>query len=175
MGIRAIVKIVAAASVGLGAFAVLAQQPPAGPPAGPKAGFPDLASGLKATPGCLGVEMAQTASGKNVIFAWFEDKRAVMRWYGSEAHQQAMDMFFPDQDAEHAHRVPLEGISDDFGPIMAIASLTMADRSGFKDTTLPVSQIAIELYAPVAGGLFLGSRFAPAGVKVADMADYAPK
>jgi hypothetical protein len=35
--------------------------------------FPDLVGPLKATPGCLGVETARTASGKMVIFAWFED------------------------------------------------------------------------------------------------------
>lgn len=34
-------------------------------------GFPDLVSGLKATPGCLGVETARTASGKEVILARF--------------------------------------------------------------------------------------------------------
>ncbi|MDT4898958.1 MAG: hypothetical protein QOH25_4035 [Acidobacteriota bacterium] len=39
-------------------------------------GFPDLVAGLKATPGCLGVETARTDSGKSVIFAWFEDKKA---------------------------------------------------------------------------------------------------
>ena len=45
-----------------------------------KGGFPDLVAGLKATPGCLGVETARTTSGKAVIFAWFENKRAVLRW-----------------------------------------------------------------------------------------------
>jgi hypothetical protein len=36
-------------------------------------GFPDLklVEGLQATPGCLGVETARTAGGKQVIFAWF--------------------------------------------------------------------------------------------------------
>ncbi len=110
-----------------------------------------------------------------MIFAWFEDKRAVMRWYGSEVHQQAMDMFFPDNESEQDHRAPLAGLSDDFGPIMAIASITMADPSKVQDTNRPFLQIAIELYAPVAGGLFVGGRFAPAGVKVADMVDYTPK
>src|SRR6185312_1006643 len=57
--------------------------------------FPDLVGPLKATPGCLGVETARTASGKMVIFAWFEDKRAVMRWYTSEMHQQLMKMSGP--------------------------------------------------------------------------------
>jgi hypothetical protein len=31
---------------------------------------------------------------------------------------------------------------------------------------LPVSQIAIELYAPLPGGLAAGGRFAPSSVKV---------
>src|SRR2546422_728630 len=55
-------------------------------------GFPDLVGGLKAVPGCLGVETARTASGKNVIFAWFEDKKAVLNWYYSDTHQHAMRM-----------------------------------------------------------------------------------
>lgn len=37
------------------------------------AAFPDLVAALKKSPGCLGVETARTASGKAVIFAWFED------------------------------------------------------------------------------------------------------
>lgn len=36
----------------------------------------DLVAALKATPGCLGVETARTGSGKQVIFAWFENKDA---------------------------------------------------------------------------------------------------
>src|SRR5262245_19485939 len=53
-------------------------------------GFPDLVKGLKETPGCLGVETARTSKGKNVIFAWFRDKKAVTKWYFSETHQKAM-------------------------------------------------------------------------------------
>lgn len=185
MGIRAFVTIAAAAAVGVAVLAVRAQsqpqpqpqagQPEPGQPAQAEGGFPDLASGLKTTPGCLGVEMARTASGKNLIFAWFQDKRAVMRWYGSEMHQQAMDTFFPHNESAPDHHAPLEGLADDFGPVMAIASITMADQSKFQETSLPVSQIAIELYAPLSGGLFLGSRFAPEGVKVPDMTDYTPR
>src|SRR5262245_39549935 len=48
--------------------------------AGPLGGL-DLVKGLKETPGCLGVETARTSSGKNVIFAWFEGKEAVIDWY----------------------------------------------------------------------------------------------
>src|SRR5919108_523033 len=55
-----------------------------------------LIAALKASPGCLGVETARTSSGKDVIFAWFENKKAVLRWYYSEAHQAAIKMAFPD-------------------------------------------------------------------------------
>src|SRR5262245_58325955 len=58
-------------------------------------GFPDLIAALKAVPGCLGVETAKTGSGKQVIFAWFEDRKAVLKWYYSDAHQQVMKQFFP--------------------------------------------------------------------------------
>src|SRR6266550_6919662 len=56
-------------------------------------GSPDLVAALKATPGCLGVETARTASGKQVIFAWFENKKALLDWYYSPAHQQLMTLF----------------------------------------------------------------------------------
>ena len=140
----------------------------------PPPGFPDLVGGLKATPGCLGVELAQTQSGKNLIFAWFENKKAVKNWYYSETHQQVMEQFFGHDDEEDTHTV-LKGFDDDFGPIMAIASITMADKPAFEGTTLPISQIAIELYTPMKGGLFLGGRFAPKGVKVDRMEDYTPE
>src|SRR5437867_3035814 len=84
-------------------------------------GFPDLVAGLKATQGCLGVETARTASGKNVIFAWFEDKKAVLRWYYSDMHQQVQKSFFPG----HKPGAPLKDVPDDVGPVMAIASITM--------------------------------------------------
>lgn len=61
-------------------------------PARPGSQFPDLVGGLKATPGCLGVETAQTSSGKNVIFAWFENKKAALNWYYSDMHKQVMSI-----------------------------------------------------------------------------------
>ena len=64
---------------------------------------------------------------------------------------------------------PLENVPDDVGPILATASITMADSAPFAETSLPISQIAIELYKPLPGGLFLGGRFAPDGVKVDGM------
>ena len=134
-------------------------------------GFPDLAGGLQTIEGCLGVETAMTVSGKQVIFAWFENKQAVLRWYYSDMHQGTQRAFFPDQE----FGMPLAGVPDDIGPIMAVASITMADESHFERTGLPISQIAIELYSPLMGGIFLGGRFAPDGLKVPNMKDYTPR
>jgi hypothetical protein len=138
---------------------------------GPPEGFPDLVSGLRAIEGNLGVETAQTASGKQVIFAWFKDKESVLRWYHSEMHQNAQDMFFPNRP-EHE---PLAHVPDDVGPILAIASITPADSAHLTATSLPISQIAIELYAPLPGGLSLGGTFAPAALEVPHMMELGPK
>src|SRR5262245_28124662 len=59
--------------------------------------FGNLVADLKASPGCLGVEVARTESGKQVIFAWFEDKEALLKWYHSDTHRALMKDFFPDQ------------------------------------------------------------------------------
>lgn len=136
----------------------------------PGLGSIDLIGGLKATPGCLGVEVAKTGGGKQVIFAWFEDKAAVLRWYYSDTHQKAMKTFF----RESAPGQPLKDIPDGTGPIMAIASITFTDKSQFQETSLPISQIAIELYQPLTGGIFLGGRFAPERVKVHKLLDLGP-
>ena len=125
-------------------------------------GFPDLVAGLKATPGCLGVETARTASGKQVIFAWFENKKAVLNWYYSDMHRTVAKQFFPGA----TERTPMADIPDDGSPILAIASLTPAEKAPGGLTTLPISQIAIELYRPLPGGLAAGGRFAPEALKV---------
>src|SRR5215471_1130033 len=128
-------------------FALLAtpiagDQPPAQQEKGK--GFPDLVAALKTTPGCVGVETAKTGSGKQVIFAWFEDKKAVLKWYYSDTHQQVMKQFFPGQE----YSKPLKEVPDNSGPIMAIASITFTDKPRFKEPPLSLSQIAIELYQP---------------------------
>ena len=134
------------------------------------AGLPDLVAALKASPGCLGVETARTASGKSVIFAWFEDKKAALAWYSSDTHRQVMKRFLPDY---RSGRKPLADVPDDSGPIMAIASLTPNDKPT-KDNPSPFKQIAIELYQPLGGGLAIGGRFAPETMKVPPRKD-APK
>ncbi len=134
-------------------------------------GFPDLVGGLQAIEGVLGVETATTASGKQVIFAWFESKAAVLRWYNSGMHRGVQRTFFPDQE----FGTPLEGVPDDIGPVLAIASITMSTKSELEATSLPISQIAIELYTPLTGGLFLGGRFAPDALEVPNLRDYTPR
>ena len=129
------------------------------------AGLPDLVGALRSSPGCLGIERAETVSGKKVIFAWFEDKKATLRFYHSEAHQQILESFFADIDEGEYHQ-PLADVPDDVGPIMVVVSPTMSDRPHFEQTNLPVSQIAIDLYTPLGGGLDMGGRFAPASLKV---------
>ncbi len=131
------------------------------------AASPDLVAALKAVPGCLGVETARTASGKQVIFAWFENKKALLDWYYSPVHQQVMTQFFPGAPA----RTPMPDVPDDGRPILAIASLTMAEKPVSGITSLPVSQIAIELYQPLPGGIALGGRFSPPTLKVPGLTD----
>src|SRR5262245_59059966 len=94
-----------------------AQTPPGG-------GFPNVLSALKAAPGCLGVETGQTSSGRRVIFAWFESKKALVDWYHSDAHQKAMKSVFPNQTFG---REPLPDLAEDSGPILTIVSVRFAD------------------------------------------------
>ena len=131
------------------------------PTANPVMNLPEI---VKASPGVLGVETAQTASGKLVIFAWFENKKAALAWYYSQAHQALMKM----SGGPSRARTPMADVPDDGRPILAIASLTLAKpQDGIPSSGLPpVSQIAIELYAPLPGGLALGGRFAPTSVNV---------
>jgi quinol monooxygenase YgiN len=145
-----------------GAARPLAQQRTQGAPGAP-AGFPDLVTPLRAIPGCLGVEVARTDSGKQVIFAWFEDKEAVLRWHLSDAHQGAIQTFSPDLEPEDE---PLSEVPDEVGPILAIASITFDKEPRLDSVALPISQIAVELYTPLRGGLALGGRFAPSGLVV---------
>jgi hypothetical protein len=139
--------------------AIVAAQAPAAP-----GGLPDLVGALKATPGVLGVDAGQMISGKQVIFAWFENKQAVMNWYNSDVHRRLMNGF---SSGPRRPDGPLAGIKEDSGPILTIASITM-DPAAMKngDYKTATRQIAIELYAPLPGGLAAGGRFAPSSVKV---------
>ena len=127
----------------------------------PAAGFPNVVGALKTTPGCLGVETAQTASGRQVIFAWFDGKKAIVDWYHSDVHQRAMKSVFPNTTFD---RQPLPELPEDTGTILAIVSVKFAETS--EDRLRAISSIGIELYGPLPGGVAVGGRFAPEVVKV---------
>lgn len=152
----------------LGVAAAVAWTQPEGGARGP---IPDLVSGLKQVRGCLGVELASTRGGKQLIFAWFEDKQAVQRWYYSDTHMGIMDVVGPGDDAATK---PLSHVPDDAGPIMVVVSMTPSNEPAFRGLDMPVSQIAVELYEPLPGGVFLGGRFAPKDAKVPHMKDLTP-
>ena len=129
----------------------------------PQGDFSGVVSAARAWPGCLGVETGQTSSGKRVIFAWFEGKKALVGWYHSEVHQKAMKTAFPNQTFD---REPLPDTPEDSGPILAIVSLKLLDAPKPGSTSLPIATIGIELYTPVPGGVAVGGRFAPEALKV---------
>ena len=144
-----------------------AQHDKKAPQGGGLAAMGDLVGGLKATPGCLGVETARTSSGKQVIFAWFENKKAVLTWYYSDTHRSVQRMFAPGAPA----RTPMPDVPDDGSPVLAIASLTMSKEPPGAGNSFPVTQIAIELYKPLPGGLAAGGRFSPSTMKVPGLVD----
>src|SRR5215813_7375059 len=128
----------------------------------PPAGFPKVVDALRVWPGCLGVETAQTSSGKRVIFAWFANKKALVDWYHGEVHQKAMKSVFPNQTFD---RQPLPDLAEDSGPILTIVSVKFADTPK-TDGAPSIAAIGIELYGPLPGGVAVGGRFAPDAVKV---------
>jgi hypothetical protein len=128
---------------------------------------PDLVGALKATPGCLGVETARTASGKQVIFAWFENKSAVLTWYYSDTHVALMRQL---SGGGVRPGGPLADVPDE-GPVLAVASLTPSASAQPGDLRAGFSQIAIELYQPLPGGIAAGGRFGPTSMKVPGLID----
>jgi len=153
-----------------GALEAKRAQAPQGAPAG--LGTFDLVRALKDTPGCLGVETAQTPGGKSAIFAWFENKAAVVGWYYGETHQSAIASFAAGSSFGGGDE-PLAHVDDDAGPILCIASLTPSSTPKVEHLSLPVSQIAIELYQPLPGGIAVGGKFAPAKLKVPHLREIA--
>jgi Antibiotic biosynthesis monooxygenase len=129
----------------------------------PQSRFAALLDAARAHPGCLGIDTGQMTSGKQVIFAWFENKAALVSWYKSDVHQKAMKVAFPNRTF---NREPLPDTPDDTGQILAIVSLQMNDSSAPKGAGLPIATIGIELYTPVPGGVAVGGRFAPKSIRV---------
>ncbi len=126
--------------------------------------FPDLAAGLKATPGCLDVKATMLDNGRMAtIFAWFENKAALNAWYKSPMHQDAMKKFFPHMPG---HAEAISAFKDEKSPLLVVATVTPSDKPMLAGSPLAVSQIAIEVYTPVPGGLAFGGGFGPESLKV---------
>jgi hypothetical protein len=73
--------------------------------------------------------------------------------------------------AEHE---PLEFVKDDVGPILCIATITPSLKQSVPGFSSPISQISIELYAPLPGGIAFNGKLAPASLKVPHMIEITP-
>src|SRR5438552_1353791 len=90
-----------------------------------------------------------------------------MNWYNSDLHRGLMQQLGGGGRPDG----PLADVPEDV-PVLAIASLTFnggAQTGGEMKNQL--SQIAIELYTTLPGGLAVGGRFAPAALKVPGLVD----
>jgi len=121
-----------------------------------------LVAAAQASPGCLGVRLGRTDNGTNVIFAWFENKQALVTWYKSDFHQWAMKTAFPNQNF---NREPLPDVPENSGQILALVTLKLADKA-LPGSQIAIDRIGIELYTPLPNGVAVGGRFAPQSVKV---------
>ncbi|MHC4975817.1 MAG: antibiotic biosynthesis monooxygenase family protein [Planctomycetota bacterium] len=128
-----------------------------------------LISGLKQVEGCLGVDAGRYMSGKNTIVAWFENAEAAKRWYFSDTHQYMMTGMGAGEDYEHK---PLSHVEDQDSPIMVIATITPTDgEQQVEGFPVPISQVSIELFAPLPGGAHVNGRFSPDSFVVPHMTD----
>jgi hypothetical protein len=133
---------------------------------GPLPGQPEfgklLVEAAQASPGCLGVKLGRTGDGTNVIFAWFENKQALVAWYKSDFHQWVMKAAFPNQNF---NREPLPDVPENSGQILALVTLKLADKA-VPGSPIPIDTIGIELYTPLPDGVAVGGQFAPQSVRV---------
>lgn len=146
----------------------LAGQPTGQPGGGGGGGLANmgqiLASSIRSVDGCLGVELAETQGGKNVIIAWFKDAESTRAWYRHPVHQRMMGQAGAKADAKQ----PLEHVPDGI-PVMVVAAITFAERPMIEGVPLPISQISIELYTPLPGGAAINGRLAPETMPVEHM------
>ena len=130
-----------------------------------------LLQGLEDLEGCLGYETATTDSGKTAIFAWFQDLDSALDWYYSDAHQGAINHLVG-EEYEPVHEEPMQYLDDDIGPILTIASLTPSKSHEVEGIDMPISQISIELYQPLPGGVAMNGKFAPDALKVPHLHEF---
>lgn len=127
-----------------------------------------LVGAIRGVEGCYGVETARTQSGKSVIFAWFEDKAAVMRWYNHPMHRGLMG-----GGGGADGRTPLEHVPDDAKNLMVVATITMSDAEQIPGFPMPIRQVSIETYQSMPTGIAINGRFSPSEMKVPNLEDHA--
>ncbi len=158
----ATVALIAGIGIGVSSPSASAQDQKAGQKQ-TMADFPDLVAGLKATPGCIEVKQAILPGGKMTIFAWFENKAAVNAWYMSPMHQGVMKKFFPNMPGNSE---AIHAFKDEESPLLVVATITPSQEPTIAGSSLAISQIAIEIYTPVPGGIAIGGGFGPDSLKV---------
>jgi hypothetical protein len=97
------------------------------------------------------------SNGQDVIFAFFENKQAALNWYYSPMHKGVMKLLGENADSKEP---PMKDVPDGV-PVMAIASITFGGKPAIEGSPIPFSQISIELYTPLSGGLNFGGGFSP--------------
>lgn len=117
-----------------------------------------ISAGLAESPGCLGVDGGTLNSGKSVVIAWFENKKALETWFHSDAHTRMMNAFSTFGDETHGQA--FMALPDD-KPIMVVTSFVFTDSTPAKGMNLPISEMSIEMYAPLPGGAYINGRFSP--------------
>ena len=107
---------------------------------------------LRISPGCSGVELAGTQSGKQCIFALFKDRASLVTWYRSEAHQSLLGKVVSYREGRDF--TPAAAMNDD-GPVMVIATMTPVAQS---ETVPPRTVLlSVELFRPTPGGVRFGN------------------
>ncbi|MGH2625790.1 MAG: hypothetical protein ACRDHY_03970 [Anaerolineales bacterium] len=113
----------------------------------------EIFDALRCIPGCLGVELAHSESGRHSILAWFEDKDALVRRYFSSFHKNLQRTYFPDETPGE----PLAHVAYPGGPIITIASFTLAHEMDPASLMLSLKEITVDLFSPLSADTLLGT------------------
>lgn len=130
-----------------------------------------IASDIAKTPGCQGVRNLETTDGMKIYFVWFENKKSALAWYESGFHQSALALVKESFPGQAIHK-PLRHVKQKDGPILVVAALTHKDRAKAKPGEFPFTQLSMEMYKPLPGGMSFGGRFAPADVSIPKITEY---
>jgi hypothetical protein len=109
---------------------------------------------LRAIPGCQGVELAHSESGRHSILAWFEDKEALANWYFSDFHKNLQRTYFPAETPGPF----LSGVAYRGGPIVAVASFGLDEDMDPAAPMLSLRDITVDLFSPLSADTLLGMK-----------------